>query len=88
MKIILCETRYSLKDNTKTVYQIDSVIDKTISEQQLKNITDKQTLKFFRRLGGSETLTCGYTCRGYMPVILVSTSPDKKTRIIREFEYL
>lgn len=56
-----------------------------ITETQYNNITNDDTLKWFRRLGGTETATRGYTERGYNVVKLISTSPDKKTRIIREF---
>lgn len=40
---------------------------------------------FFRGLGGKERVTCGYTYRGYMPIEVLSTSPDGQQRIRREF---
>jgi hypothetical protein len=45
------------------------------------------SVKFFRRLGGTETLVKGYTCAGYNPVKLTSTNPDKTARTIRTFNY-
>ena len=42
---------------------------------------------FFRRLGGYERVTCCYTTLGYIPVEVVSISPDKQTRIVRKFEF-
>ena len=45
------------------------------------------SVKFFRRLGGTETLIKGYTCAGYNPVKLTSTSPDKTARTVRTFNY-
>jgi hypothetical protein len=56
-----------------------------ITQEQYNNITSDDTLKWFRRLGGTETATRGYTERGYNVVKLISTSPDKETRVIREF---
>ena len=88
MKIIMCKTVYSLEENKKTVYKIETVENKTITETELKNITEKETLKWFKKLGGSESLTMGYTCQGYKPIILKSKSPNKEKMIIREFEYL
>jgi len=58
-----------------------------ITETQYNNITSDDTLKWFRRLGGTETATRGYTERGYNVVKLISTSPDKETRVIREFSF-
>ena len=43
------------------------------------------SVKFFRKLGGSERITKGYTCEGYIPVRLTSISPDKTKKIIRYF---
>jgi hypothetical protein len=45
------------------------------------------SVKFFRRLGGTETLVKGYTCAGYNPVKLTSTNPDKTEKTIRTFNY-
>lgn len=56
-----------------------------ITQEQYNNITNDDTLKWFRRLGGTETATRGYTERGYNVVKLISTSPNKDTRVIREF---
>jgi hypothetical protein len=58
-----------------------------ITETQYNNITNDDTLKWFRRLGGTETATRGYTERGYNVVKLISTSPNKDTRVIREFSF-
>lgn len=42
---------------------------------------------FFRNLGGYERLDCGYTYTGYLPLEIVSISPDKLTRIVRRFRF-
>jgi hypothetical protein len=58
-----------------------------ITETQYNNITNDDTLKWFRRLGGTETATRGYTERGYNVVKLISTSPNKDTRVVRTFSF-
>lgn len=50
-------------------------------------LTNKDTLKWFRNLGGSETATKEYTSRGYNITKLVSTSPNKQERTIRTFNF-
>lgn len=47
--------------------------------------TSPDTLQFFRSLGGSERVTYGWTLAGKIATRLVSTSPDKRTRVIRTF---
>jgi hypothetical protein len=59
---------------------------KEISLETYKNITDKETLQYFRRLGGTETAIKNYTCMGYNVVKLSSISPDKSQKTVREFE--
>ena len=44
-------------------------------------------MKFFRSLGGSESATWAYTEAGYKVVKLVSTSPNKQQKTIREFTF-
>lgn len=48
--------------------------------------TSPDTLRFFRALGGSEHATYGWTLMGRIVTRLVSTSPDKRTRVIRTFD--
>lgn len=58
---------------------------KMITEEEYRMIVD--SCKFFRKLGGVERATRNYTCRGYNVVKLTSISPDKQTRIVREFNF-
>lgn len=44
-----------------------------------------EAIPFFRNLGGYERVTNAYTKHGYIPVKLISISPDGNTRITREF---
>ena len=43
-------------------------------------------IPFFRRLGGNERISCGYCVRGYVPLQIVSTSPDKLSKTVRTFK--
>ena len=87
MQVTLTTTKLVKRQGTKTVYNVESIETKQIDWEQYKNIIDPQTSRFMRRLGGSESVTKSYTCRGYNVVKVVSTSPDKENRTIREFEF-
>jgi hypothetical protein len=78
--IQLTETR--IENGAKTIET------KEIDMRQYNNITNDDTLKWFRRLGGSETATRNYTSRGYNVTKLISTSPDKSIKVIREFNFI
>ena len=75
----LIETR--IEGGQKTIER------KTIDLIQYNNITNVDTLKWFRRLGGSETAKKNYTSRGYMITKLTSTSPDRTIKVVREFNF-
>ena len=83
-KITMNETRQA-KTGNKWVDQVTS--REQLSEEQYSNYTCKDTLQWFRRLGGTETATKSYTCRGYCVTKLISTSPDKLERSIRTFTF-
>lgn len=40
---------------------------------------------FFRNIGGYERVSMGYTYMGYIPVEIISISPNKTKRIVRKF---
>lgn len=61
---------------------------KTISKSFYYNAVDEKAIRFFRNLGGVETIQRNYTKMGYLPVRILSTSPNRQTRIIRNFEIL
>lgn len=55
----------------------------------LDRIVALETLRFFRGLGGRETVKKGSTAAGYdMPIESVSVSPGRTMRTTRRFEYL
>jgi len=85
IQITLTETRLSKNPNTKTTYIVESNKVETITEKQHFLYFD--SVKFFRKLGGSESITNSYTCSGYVGTKLVSISPDKQTKVIREFKF-
>tara|TARA_R110000803_G_scaffold7715_1_gene24839 strand:+ start:482 stop:751 length:270 start_codon:yes stop_codon:yes gene_type:complete len=85
--IVMTRTELLKNPNTKTTYILESEEIENITTEQYVRISGDDTLKYFRRMGGSETAVKGYTCRGYLTTILTSTSPDKETKIIRTFKF-
>lgn len=59
--------------------------DGRYGEDVHRKITDADTLRFYRRLGGSEYAERSYTPVGYIVTRLVSTNPDRTVRIVRRF---
>ena len=82
MNITQTKTELKRNPNTKTTYKVISKEVETITEWQHHLCTCNETLKWFRRLGGKETVQRNYTNK---VVKLISTSPDKQTKIVREF---
>jgi hypothetical protein len=78
-------TKYELKAGTKTVYIAYKERTEDFNEEYYNNVVN--SAPFFRRLGGSETLTRCYTSQGYKVYRLVSKSPCKTMKTIREFNW-
>lgn len=87
VKIALVTETWVKNPNTKTTYILESTETETISAKSVKNMTSPDTLKFFRRLGGTEKVMRTYTCMGYMPYQMTSISPDRQTKKVRKFSY-
>lgn len=87
MKILMTRTELEKNPNTKTTFNVVEETTEEINNTQFKRITEADTLKWFRRLGGTETTQRSYTCRGYNITQLTSISPDRQTKIIRQFKY-
>lgn len=83
MTIIMKKENYT-KGLKKWIFKDSKVSE--ITKENLDNIID--SCSFFRNLGGYERVEKDYTCAGYVPVKLISISPDRKTRTIRRFEYI
>lgn len=58
-----------------------------VSPKEHKRATDEKTLKFFRGMGGYEKNDYGYTFAGYLPTQNISISPDRKTKIVRNYNF-
>ena len=86
-KIYSKTTRQVKKQNTKTVWVTEKIEREHITDEQYENITNNETISFFRRLGGIETIKRGYTVRGYNITKITSTSPCRTIKIIREFKF-
>ena len=84
-KVLLEE--FEKNPNTKTTY---NKTDENILFQDAADINKLyiDSMKFFRNLGGSETVTRGYTFNGYCPIKLTSTSPNREYKKIRYFKYI
>lgn len=82
--IIETKTKLEKKQGTKNAYK---EISKEVTEEQHRLTTNEDTCKWFRRLGGSESVTRGYTYAGYLVVKLVSTSPDRERKTVREYKF-
>lgn len=64
-------------------YLTTGFYEKEISVEQYNNMTSKESIEFFKSLGGTEKVT-----RRYGRVVkLVSTSPSGEFRAIRTFKF-
>jgi hypothetical protein len=55
------------------------------NREQYQNCTGDDTLRFFRRLGGSETVVRSYTSQGFIPVRITSCDPSGTIKKVRTF---
>ena len=81
-KIICTQEEQQFNYDTNKYVTIDKVI-KTIDEERYNNMTSKETIKYFRNLGGTEKATR----KGGRVTKLVSTSPSGELRTIRTFTF-
>jgi len=65
----------------------NSVQINLLTEREYNLLTNSDTLKAFRRVGGSETAQRAYTCYGYNVYRLISRSPNRTQKTIREFSF-
>ena len=81
-KIICTQVQQQFDYNTNKYLTIEEVT-KTITEERYYNMISKETLSFFRNLGGTEKATR----KGGRVTRLVSTSPSGELRKIRTFKF-
>ena len=80
---IICTQKHQQFDYDTNKYVTIEEVTKTIDEEKYNNMTSKETLKFFKGLGGTEKATR----KGGRVTRLVSTSPSGESRTIRTFEF-
>ena len=78
-------SHYQKKAGTKTVWGLIDTTEDEITQEQHKNATSDDTIRFFSRLGGSETVTRGYTAAGYIVTKIVSISPNRQEKTVRDY---
>ena len=86
LEITLITERYKKEENKKTVYKLVSEKTETIDIRVYNNITSDDTIKYFRRLGGTEIVQKRNTCIGHVITKLTGTSPDKQSTTVRNFK--
>ena len=92
MKITQTHQEYSIKEGTKTVYELRKETTQEITYQRYQNITDPDWTKYNRSLGGTETINRNYTPEGYLVTKIVSKSPKntqgvRTTKSVRKFKF-
>lgn len=67
---------------------------KWIETERRERFVDAETyynvfsaIPFFRNLGGFERVSMSYTRAGYIPVEVVSISPDRTKKTVRSFDF-
>ena len=87
-KINLTTTEYEKTESGKSWKSKPVLVEKeVITRDQYNNLTGDDTLRFFRRLGGSQVVACCYTKHGFIIVQLSSCNPDRTRKIVREFSF-
>jgi len=71
----------------KVTYKTVETETREITRQEYNNIISPETIRFFKRLGGSESVIREYTRDGYLITEIKSTSPDREKRTVRCFEF-
>ena len=81
-KITLTKEEYIKKEGNKTFSKKpNTTTTKEINIKEYDNIFS--SINFFKSLGGSERVYKSYTIAGDIPTRLISTSPNKDTKIVR-----
>ena len=81
----LTTTECELEEGRKTVFVVLHETTEDFTEDTYNNIVE--SAPFFRRFGGIETLSRCYTSQGYKVYKIVSKSPCKTMKTIREFNW-
>ena len=76
---------YEIKEGTKTVWVLVETEVNNITEEQYNRTVGEDTLKYFRRIGGTERAYSGYTQQGWKVTELISKDPSRQIKIVRSF---
>ena len=87
-KIKMTTTKLIKNPDTKTTFLTQEVKTEIIKKEIYNNIVSEETIKWFRRIGGSEYVSKNYFHCGYMIYKLISTSPNRQNKTIRQFEFI
>ena len=82
-KNIICTTTKELKNGSH--WTAENTTTETIDSEYYFNCLE--SIPFFKALGGKEKAIKTYTKFGYIPVRLISTSPDGTEKTIKEFTF-
>ena len=80
---ITMKTENYEKDGSK--FKLVDSDTKDITWEQYFNVID--ATPFFKNLGGTERVSKSYTVVGYVPVEIVSISPDREKKTVRKFSF-
>lgn len=80
---IICTQEEQHFDYTTNKYVTLNKVIKVITKEIYDNMTSKETIKYFRNLGGTEKVIR----KGGRVTKLVSSSPSRDLRTIRTFEF-
>ena len=87
-KIIMTRKVFSRTESGKSwKSKPEEIITKEIDYQHDQTFTSDDTVKLFRRIGGSETVIRNYTAYGYLPVEIISCNPDRTIRKVTSFKF-
>ena len=83
----IVRTTTKLTPKGKTTWNVESIKKELCSESEHKKATSDATIKWFKRMGGKESVERSYTSSGYVVTKIVSTSPDKQNCTIHEYKF-
>ena len=83
--ITLHHQRFNIKPGTKSVWVLASEETRVVTEGEYDNSVE--AAPWFRKLGGSESLSREYTPSGKKVTRIISKSPCRTQKIIRRYEF-
>jgi len=85
---ITCKKEYYFKSGSRWILEPEKTEIFEIDQETLNRLCSKDTLKYYRRMGGFERIEFNYFSAGYLPYILNSIDPDRTQKILRTFSYI